>query len=99
MFRNNGTIVRYIAAYLVIIQHAYMLAREHDPFTLFRFHWWTGQTGVLIFFAFSGYILTTRLYKDNIYDFVFHRLFRIYPLLIAVNVITVALMWCFTKVL
>jgi peptidoglycan/LPS O-acetylase OafA/YrhL len=88
---NNGTLVRYVAAMFVVVQHAYLLAGEPDPVFGTGHFRHIGNIGVLMFFALSGYLLTTRAKVDPLPYFVASRLFRIYPLLIAVNVLTILL--------
>ncbi len=44
---------------------------------------WSGGTGVYVFFLVSGYIITASALNDVAYKFVIRRIFRIYPLYIA----------------
>ena len=88
---NNGTLVRYFAASFVVVQHSFMLAGEPDPVAGTGRFRHIGYIGVLMFFALSGFLLTRRIKIDPLPYFVSSRVFRILPLLIAVNLLTVVL--------
>lgn len=88
MYSNNGTLVRYLAVLLVVLQHGFMLSGRPDPTGRLGF-WWIGNVGVLMFFALSGFLLLQRVRREPLGQFVRHRLARIYPMLIAVNLIVV----------
>ena len=53
MHRNNGTAIRYFAALMVVIQHAWMVTGREDPLGRYT-NWGIGHARVLMFFALSG---------------------------------------------
>ncbi|RZJ16140.1 MAG: acyltransferase [Haliea sp.] len=88
MHRNNGTLVRYLAVLLVVLQHGFMFAGRPDPVGRYGF-WWIGNIGVWMFFALSGFLLLQRVRQEPLGQFVKHRLLRIFPMLITVNLMVV----------
>lgn len=89
MHKNNGTLVRLVASILVLTQHAWMLTGRADPAGSTGYLPWIGQIGVLMFFSLSGYLLANRIVVENLQKFIVNRIFRIYPLLLAVNLLSV----------
>lgn len=88
--RNNGTLIRYVAITLVCVQHGFMLVSKPDPFGRYGIPW-IGHVGVLIFFALSGYLLAPRILSERLGLFIANRVFRILPMLLVVNLLTVLL--------
>lgn len=94
--QNNGTLVRYIAVLFVCLQHGFMLAGAPDPLGRFG-PVWIGHLGVLMFFALSGFLLVGKLQSDSLGMFVANRMFRIFPLLVAVDIGVIGLGYFFAN--
>lgn len=85
-------LLRFIAAFIVVVAHMYDSNVPHQGFQTFDlkkdfsiFH--TGVAGVIIFFLISGYIMPQAIIRcPNIKNFLIKRSIRIYPLLIAVMI-------------
>jgi peptidoglycan/LPS O-acetylase OafA/YrhL len=84
---NLFDLLRLLAAALVVIGHAWPLSGQSGvpEWAGIRIH----HLGVYIFFAISGYLLATSWARDpHAAPFLVRRVFRIFPALIAVVVIT-----------
>lgn len=90
---NNITILRHLAAILVLVNHSFDLMgrSESDPISLLT----GGRTsssriGLIFFFFISGLLITQSLLSsDSIKHFLWKRILRIYPALIVVVLLTV----------
>ena len=84
---NNFTLLRFVAASLVIISHSYATAwgNNADPVLKYFGSLETGGTlGVLVFFSISGYLITQSFAaRAHLKTFLIARVLRIYPGLIA----------------
>lgn len=84
MRHNSFGALRLIAAILVLYTHAFPLAlgaRFHEPDIGLPFS--LGTTGVYIFFAISGILVTKSfMQSENVIHFAIHRILRIFPALI-----------------
>ncbi len=89
--QNNLTLLRLVAAYLVLIGHSWPLALgrgPHDPVSeLTRpiLPWHLGVPGIAVsmFFFLSGLLITrSYLQRGNLRDFLEARILRLYPALI-----------------
>lgn len=92
---NRFDTLRLIAAWLVLFSHAYPIAgmSTPDPFARLVGLETLGGIGVIIFFALSGYLVTQSLQRSrSLLDFAWRRIIRIYPALIAVCVLSVAVL-------
>ncbi|EHD13842.1 hypothetical protein CIN_12010 [Commensalibacter intestini A911] len=89
---NNLDLFRLIAAFMVIYAHAYPLLPtpgKQDPLLTITWFEDIGGLAVKIFFFLSGLLVTNSLLiKKNIITFIISRLFRIYPALITLLIIT-----------
>lgn len=99
---NNFTFLRFLAASMVIVAHAYDLQNVpglEDP--LARVIGRTmGWTGVGIFFVMSGYLIMMSLDRTrSLVQFARARALRIYPGLIACTLLTIALFGLFVTTL
>lgn len=89
---NNLDLFRIIAASLVIVGHAYVLNPQAGQTDLIR--QWTGFTysgafAVKLFFFISGLVVTNSLIqKNDVVAFTVSRIFRIWPALIFLCVVT-----------
>lgn len=84
MRENNFDFLRFFAASLVIISHAYPLSSQEGELLLrISGQWDFGGVAVAIFFMISGF-LVTRSYdsSNNLYTFIKNRVLRIFPGLI-----------------
>ncbi len=85
-------ILRFFAAFIVIIAHLYDSNVAHRGFKIFDLNkgfsiFSYGVAGVIIFFLISGYIIPSAITRcNNIKDFLIKRAIRIYPLLIIVMI-------------
>ncbi|MBW7891610.1 MAG: acyltransferase [Chitinophagaceae bacterium] len=90
---NNITLLRHIAAILVLINHSFDLMgrSESDPISLLTGgHTSSSRIGLIFFFFISGLLITQSLFSsDNIKHFLWKRILRIYPALIVVVLMTV----------
>jgi peptidoglycan/LPS O-acetylase OafA/YrhL len=92
--RHYGFIdaIRGIAAILVMLQHS-LETSGLQPLTKnsFELTWLNlGETGVLAFFLISGFVIPLSLErKQNLREFWISRAFRIYPLYLAVYIVSV----------
>jgi peptidoglycan/LPS O-acetylase OafA/YrhL len=91
--KNNFDLIRLIAAGMVIYGHAYYLAPQQGlaDFVGSRLPYdYSGSLAVKIFFFLSGMVVTESLLKRrSLWTFCVARVFRIWPGLIAVLLITV----------
>lgn len=90
--KNNLDLIRLIAAYLVIISHAFVINPQpgyHEPLGKFFEEVSFGSIAVKVFFFISGLLVTDSIIKSqNIKTFTISRFFRIFPALIVVVTIT-----------
>src|SRR5467141_1869198 len=72
--------LRALAAILVVIEHAVHVANDRSlfGFSIIVPHFFYGRTGVVLFFAISGFVIALQRTKP-VKQFVAHRLLRIYP--------------------
>lgn len=97
---NNFNLLRFLAAGIVILSHAYPLSRgEGTPDPLERAIGQTfGYLAVNVFFVTSGFLVTKSLVERSLVSFIQARLLRIYPgLLVAVAFCAMVLGPLFTK--
>jgi peptidoglycan/LPS O-acetylase OafA/YrhL len=92
--KNNFDIIRFIAASLVIVAHAYVLNGENPllgPFARLTGDQMTfGTLGVSIFFMISGFlILQSFTHSKTIGHYALSRILRIFPALIVLVLLTV----------
>lgn len=79
---NNFDFIRFIAATMVILTHAFTLGKSDLRYT--------GDAGVIIFFVTSGFLITQSFERSkNIGKFVKARFLRIYPALFFVTLFTI----------
>lgn len=93
---NNFNLMRMVAAWLVVLSHAYNLLHTGiDPISIV-IGWivpgsGAGELAVNVFFVTSGFLVTkSALSSSSTLQFLKKRLLRIYPALIAMVTITVA---------
>src|SRR5260221_4613181 len=95
---NKFTLLRIIAASMVIVGHAYDLQDQADIAKQLT-GWSIGELGVFIFFAMSGYLIfSSAERKPDIVAFARARLLRILPGLWAMLCITTAVIAFFYSV-
>jgi peptidoglycan/LPS O-acetylase OafA/YrhL len=83
---NNFDALRLLAAWLVLFSHCYPLvgADRPDPYAAAIGIDTLGGVGVTIFFTLSGYLVAQSYSRSsNVLDFIWRRVRRIYPALIA----------------
>lgn len=91
---NNFDFLRLFFASAVIISHSFPLTAREEIFA----KWSSGQfdlgaLSVHIFFAISGYLIFQSLQRSkNIADYIWKRILRLYPALIAVLLITMLIL-------
>jgi peptidoglycan/LPS O-acetylase OafA/YrhL len=90
---NNFNLIRMVAATGVLVSHAFPLT--YGPGTPEPLERWLGfslgYVSVMVFFALSGFLITRSFQKSaSLKRFVKARVYRIYPALIAVLLVTVA---------
>lgn len=90
---NNITILRHLAALLVLVNHSFDLMGRSasDPIRLLTGGYTSSsRIGLIFFFFISGLLITQSLFSsDNIKHFLWKRILRIYPAVIAVVLLTV----------
>lgn len=88
---NNFNLLRMIAASAVLVSHSWPLALGRgtpEPLE-FATGYKLGTTAVILFFAISGFFITKSFdRRASLADFAIARLFRIYPALIVVLLLT-----------
>lgn len=92
---NNFNLVRFLAAFSVLVSHSFALATGHaESQPLYSsLGIGLGAVAVDVFFVSSGYLITASLLnRANIIDFTRARVLRIYPALIVMVVLTVFVM-------
>lgn len=93
---NNLDLFRIIAACMVIIGHSYVLfpdPGEEDQIRILTGFTYSGALAVKIFFFISGLVVTNSIITSNsVIHFTISRLFRIFPALIFLCLITVFLL-------
>jgi len=88
---NNFTALRFIAASLVIITHAYAVSDSAEAFgTITNIS--IGWSAVVMFFAISGFLITNSLDRRDIIHFTWSRILRIFPGLIICTLVTAFLL-------
>lgn len=89
---NNFNLVRIVAAYAVLFTHSFALtagSSDAEPF-LKTLGMTTGTVSVDVFFATSGFLVTASLLtRNSAVEFVWARVLRIFPALLAMLVVTV----------
>jgi peptidoglycan/LPS O-acetylase OafA/YrhL len=89
---NNLDLIRFLAASLVVLAHAYPTAYGSDAFEpLYRVTGTTtsGRLAVMVFFVISGFLITASFERTrHVRDFVLARVLRIFPALIVVTILT-----------
>lgn len=82
---NNFNLIRFIAAFLVLFSHSYILATGDPntvPLALFLGTSW-GEVAVDVFFITSGFLIAGSFFnRKNLLIFIWARVLRIYPALI-----------------
>lgn len=90
---NNITLLRHVAAFFVLITHAYDLTGNLSNEFLYRISGNVIQfskVGLIIFFFISGFLITQSLvYSSSLKQFIWKRFLRIYPALIVLIILTV----------
>lgn len=99
---NNITLLRHIAAFFVLITHAYGLTNNLSDEYLYKISGYAIQfskVGLIIFFFISGFLISQSLVSSlSIKQFIWKRLLRIYPALIVLIILTVFILGpLFTK--
>ena len=91
---NNFNLIRFIAAFLVLVSHSYVLALgsgEDEPLVA-SLGFSLGAIAVDVFFVTSGYLVAASLFRGrSIKSFIVSRVLRIYPALLMVTIISVFL--------
>ena len=84
---NNFDCIRVLAALAVLFSHHFALTAQSEP-SFFGLHS-IGGLAVAVFFAISGYLVTSSWYNDpHFLRFSLRRVLRIWPALAAVTVLT-----------
>lgn len=94
-FTKNGfTLIRIIAASLVILTHSYVVLGLNDGDFMERHHFvGFSKLGVDTFFVISGYLVTLSAYRQpSLFQFAMSRVIRIVPGLAVVTMLTVFLL-------
>lgn len=90
---NNITLLRHVAAFFVLITHAYGLTGNLSDEFLYKISGHAIQfstVGLIIFFFISGFLITQSLVSSSgIKQFIWKRFLRIYPALIVLIILTV----------
>jgi peptidoglycan/LPS O-acetylase OafA/YrhL len=87
--QEQWSAIRYCAALFVVFKHACAITGHLEPLGGFRGRLLIGHTGVLMFFAVSGYLLIQRSRDETLTSFVLARVLRIFPMLVAVDLLTI----------
>ncbi len=90
--QNRFDTLRLVAAFCVLISHAYPISGQTvpDPFARWVGLDTLGGVGVIIFFVLSGYLVTLSWERsDGFRDFAWRRAVRIYPALLTLCLLTV----------
>lgn len=96
---NNLDFMRFVAATAVIYAHAFDLRRLADPISGVT-GLSTGLVAVMVFFCLSGFLIAKSLLgRGSLIQFAVARILRIYPGVIAANVITVVFVALFLTTL
>ena len=80
--RDNFTLLRHVAALMVVWAHAYALSSSgaREPLSRVLVGFDAGRFAVYLFFAVSGYLIALSLIRnDAILRYAWHRALRIYP--------------------
>jgi peptidoglycan/LPS O-acetylase OafA/YrhL len=90
---NNFDFIRFVSACLVIVSHAYPISGRGTNDFIQEFSWGlfpTAHVGVCVFFTISGYLITQSAeHSSSWYVFLWKRLLRLYPALLALIVFTI----------
>lgn len=99
---NNFNLIRMMAAFIVLLTHCYALTgggREFEPL-LDVLGMTLGSIAVDVFFITSGFLIVASLLrKNNLVDFFWARVLRIYPALLLVLVMSVFILGAFATTL
>lgn len=91
---NNFNLIRFIAAFLVLVSHSYALtlgSGEYEPLVA-SLGFSLGAIAVDVFFVTSGYLVAASLFRGrSIKSFIVSRVLRIYPALLVVITISIFL--------
>lgn len=88
--KNNFTLLRIAAAFLVFYGHGYILFGTPGPNSVLFRAVSPGALGVSIFFSISGYLIAASWDRDgNVWRFFIKRALRIFPALIVVVVLSI----------
>lgn len=95
---NNYNIIRFIAAFVVFINHCFPLTGQREPFGDYQ-GMTMGTWAVDIFFITSGFLVTNSLIRSKSAKvYLLSRIIRIYPALITAITITIIVIGtCFTS--
>ncbi|WP_233249289.1 acyltransferase family protein [Desulfobulbus oligotrophicus] len=89
---NNFNLIRIAAAYAVLVSHSFPLAHGSsavEPFTQ-MLGMSLGTMAVDVFFFTSGFLITASLmHRQNVKQFIWARILRIYPALVVVVLLSV----------
>ncbi|MFC0646551.1 acyltransferase family protein [Cellulomonas phragmiteti] len=88
--------LRFVAALAVVFYHAavYQSLQRDSSWALQYVPGWLGAVGVSLFFALSGYLMSSSMHRYPAPQFLLHRLVRIYPpFFVVVALVLVAATW------
>jgi peptidoglycan/LPS O-acetylase OafA/YrhL len=89
---NNLDLIRFVAASVVVLAHAYPTAYGSDAYEpLYRVTGTTtsGRLAVMVFFVISGFLITASFDRTRRpVDFILARVLRIFPALLVVTILT-----------
>ena len=88
---NNFNLIRMLAAFGVMVSHAYPLSLgpgTPEPFEVFLKGDNLGRASVFVFFAISGFFITKSVsYRSSIGAFLLARALRLFPALIVMTIV------------
>jgi peptidoglycan/LPS O-acetylase OafA/YrhL len=89
---NNFTLIRLIAASLVVLSHSFLIANGSDPLEEILPGLTIGRIGLACFFLLSGYLVAGSWLRDSSFKrFILRRVLRIFPGLIAAGLFSALL--------
>lgn len=88
---NNFTIIRLIAALLVIYGHSYPIVGSSEPDLILQLlqSRYAGDVAVDIFFVISGFLICASWERNSLAQFFVARVLRIYPALVVCTLLSV----------